>query len=818
MRLSIFCKKIIFYIFTFFFIFFFNFICSEENSLSLENLIPETNEFSDASNEEISEIVDDVFEKENKLDKNDLSSFSYDEKVLPIDRIEKNNVDPTETDSKSSVYVVSWNDFVEPWKIFKDEGAILLNFLNADLINLIKYFEGEFKVTFITDDAITPILQGGKSLVGSKINFVSHNPLSRKEAWNVFVTLLEMAGVTLQPGSMSRTYRIVSLEKDSPLGYTRGPLPLYVGIEPDELPDGDVRIRYLYIVKNTSLEAVKNIIKAMQSPASPEPIDIPEVRGVLMTDRIYNIKTVMTIIKEIDQITTPEEMVVFKLKRAEAVKVAELYKALIKEDPQAGNAANTRFLGPKRTDTITYFDPLVRIIPESRTNSLLIFGPIESINKAIDFVKKYEDGKIQAPYLPVHVYPLMFTQAEAIAKLLEQAIQFKSETDAGKFGGVRDGEKFFSNVSIVPEVSTNVLLITAAEDEYIHLCSILKKIDVEQPQITLDVIMMSVDINKAKQLGTQLRNKDGAFGKNINFQTGVLDSSTGVVPNYENDQNGNVNSGATRLLGNLIQLVTGASPQTGASVVTLGSDSYGVWGIIKMLQTQAEAKIVSDPFLVTTNKYEANISVGETRRVAATSITNSNNQSQSYSNASAQIQIKITPQINSDNMITMTIDIENSQFIGPAGDSASAGNKVTRSINTTVLVPSGETVALGGLTYELVSESQDRVPWLSKIPLIGWLFKSKKTSRSKSVLVFFIQPKIITGKGDNEKLKNAYKELKISAEAQDNNDKYCPIQKLFFGEDSMKSVYKKNMADFIKDDLIEDENIVYDEKKAKGKS
>jgi general secretion pathway protein D len=814
MLLNIFCKRVILFVFIFFFILSFNFTSSEDGFVSLESLIPEENESKDIYDKNASDMIDDILEKDSEIEENDLSSVSYDEKVLPIERIETNNVDPTEKDSKSSLYVVSWNDFVEPWKIFKDEGAILLNFLNADLINLLKYFEGEFKVTFITDDAITPILQGGKSLVGSKINFVSHNPLSRKEAWNVFVTLLEIAGVTLQPGSMSRTYRVVPLEKDSPLGYTRGPLPLYVGIEPDELPEGDMRIRYLYIVKNTSLEAVKNIIKAMQSPASPEPIDIPEVRGVLMTDRIYNIKTVMTIIKEIDQITTPEEFVVFKLKRAEAIKVAELYKALVKDDQQLGISSNTRFLGPKRTDTITYFDPLVRIIPEPRTNSLLIFGPVESINKAISFIKKYEDGKVQSPYLPVHVYPLMFTQAEAIAKLLEQAIQFKSETDAGKFGGIRDGEKYFSNVLIVPEVSTNVLLITASEDEYVHLCSILKKIDVEQPQITLDVIMMSVDINKAKQLGTQLRNKEGALGKNVNFQTGVLDSSTGVVPNYENDQAGNVNSGATRLLGNLIQLVTGSSSQTGASIITLGNDAYGVWGIIKMLQTETEAKIISDPFLVTTNKYEANISVGETRRVAATSITSSNNQSQSYSNSSAQIQIKITPQINSDNMITMTIDIENSQFIGPSGDSASAGNKVTRSVNTAVLVPSGETVALGGLTYELVSETQDRVPWLSRIPLIGWLFKSKKTSRSKSVLVIFIQPKIITGKGDDEKFKNVYKELKMSSESQDNSDGYCPIQKLFFGNDSMKSAYEKSMVDFIK----KDENVFCDDKMTKGKS
>jgi general secretion pathway protein D len=718
---------------------------------------------------------------------------------LKIEELLANNVESAEVDSLKSVYAVAWNEFMEPWKIFGDEGALLLNFSNADLMNLLKYFESEFKVTFITDDAISPVIQGGKSLVGSKINFSSNNPLSRRDAWNVFITLLEAAGVTLQPSSMARTYRVVSLSKDSPLGYTKGPLPLYVGIEPERLPDTDMRIRYLYIVKNTSLEAVKNIVKTMQSVAAPDPIEVSEVRGVLITDRVYNIKVIMTVIKELDQITTPEAMSILKLKKADAAKVVDLYRSLVKEESSIAGMQPSRSLGPKRGDTITYFDPLVKMIPDLRTNTLILLGPAESIKRIESFIKNYEDASVKAPYMPTRRYALKYTQADAVSRILQQAIAFKSDSDAGKYGGVRNGERYISNVTIVPEPTTNVIFITAPDEEYKLIYKILQDIDVEQPQANIDVIVMSVDLNKAKQFGTQIRNSEGKFGKNLNFQTGVLNPSTGVVTNYSVSQSNKSDSGVVRLLGNLLDLVTGENTNSGSSVVTLGSDSYGIWGLIKMLQSQTEAKIISDPFIVATNNYEAIMNVGETRRIPDTKITNSSNmQQQSFTSDDAHIQVKITPQINDEDMITLTIHVENSQFTSPEGDSVSSGNKITRTVDTTVLVPDGEIVAIGGIAYESSSETQRSVPWISKIPILGWLFKNKEVSLSKSVIVIFIQPKIIKDYFMKEETRAVCGKLKDHMVKQNKND-YCPIHKHFFEDDSALETYNSSLSNFLND-------------------
>ena len=114
-------------------------------------------------------------------------------------------------------------------------------------------------------------------------------------------------------------------------------------------------------------------------------------------------------------------------------------------------------------------------------------------------------------------------------------------------------------------------------------------------------------------------------------------------------------------------------------------------------------------------------------------------------------------------------------------------------------------VALGGLTYDSASESQDRVPWLSKIPIIGYFFKNQSTNRSRSVLVIFIESKIVKddfSKEKTEKICNS-----INNYIKNNQDgKNCPIQKLFFEEDSVAKTFDKNLTDFLKEPLNIDKN------------
>lgn len=677
--------------------------------------------------------------------------------------------------------IIAWQSFLEPFNNSLDDGAILLNFVNADIINVLKYYEELYKVIFITDDVLQPISPQGKSLFGSKINFTSHKPLSKKDAWNVLITLLEIVGVTLQPGTMNRVYRVVTLMKESSQSYARGPLPTFIGVPSESLPDSDMRIRYLYQVQNMSIDGVLNIIKNMQSNVSPDPIAIREMNSILLTDRVYNIKVILAIIHELDKMMVPEKMVIIKLKKGNASTIVDLYKSLVKEE--ASGQIPPRIAGIKRTDMVTYFDPQVRLIAEQRMNYIIAFGSEESLRRVESFILNFQDAIPTMPYMPIHTYLLKYTQADAVANILKQAIGFKSDAEAAKYSGVRDSEKYLSDVSILPEPNTNSLLITCSDENYQHIYDLLQKVDIEQKQVAVNITIVSVDLEEMKSFGTQLRNKIDALGKDINFQTGTLDSKVGVVGNYPKGVTGEATGGPQRLLGNLLQLVTGATVSGGTTVVSLGSDPNGVWGLIKLLVTQTKAKIISNPYLVMTNKYPTEISVGETRRIAATSITNANNEQMSYTSDAAELSIKMTVNIQG-NDVGINLDLSNSIFTGPENNAIASGNKTTRSLNTSVLVENESMVAVGGLIIDHTTQYANQVPFLSQIPIIQWLFKSQDMVTRKSMLIIFIEPTILHSENDLahntqhlcEKISSMHKNHKIATN--------CPLGRSFFQENS----------------------------------
>ncbi len=693
--------------------------------------------------------------------------------------------------------LIAWKSYLEPWNNANNEhalesGVILLNFINADIINVLKYFEELFKVIFITDDAIQPVSAQGKSLYGSKINFTSNTPLSKKDAWNVLITLLELTGVTLQPGSMNGVYKVVTLAKDSPQFYNRGPLPTFIGIDESMLPDSDMRIRFVYQIKNTSAESTFNLIKHIQSPASPDPIFIKEMNAILFVDRVFNIKTILAVIKELDKMIAPEEISVIRLKNASATQIVELYKNLIKEET-AGQQI-PRIAGSKRTDLITYFDPQIRLIPDQRNNIIIALGEKEGLKRVEAFIKDFQDIVPKSNYLPIHTYLLKYTQAEAAANVLKQAIGFKSESDAAKYNGVRNGEKYLSEIFIIAEPNTNSLLITCSDENYSYIYNLLQSIDIEPRQAAVDIIIVSIEMEKIKQFGAQLRNNNN---KGMNFQTGMLDKNVGVVGNYPQDE---LLSGPKRLLGNLLNLVTGDVPSAGTTIVSLGKDEHGVWGLVKMLMQEVSAKIVNNPFIVITDKYEGYINVGETRRIASTSITNANNEQQSYTSDEASLNIKMTANI-SDEKVFINLDITNSIFTSPeGGNNISAGNKTTRNVNTSVLVNNNDMIAIGGLIVDHSSESNNRVPWLHKIPFLGAFFANEAHQDRKSMLIIFIEPKIITSSNDIEK--NAeFMCKKFHNMYKKNEDKKinCPLRNIFFKNTDIKKINQFfNYGDLVK--------------------
>jgi general secretion pathway protein D len=693
------------------------------------------------------------------------------------------------------------DSFVKPWERGNPNELIEFDFEDTDLITLIHYIEDRFGILFILDDILSPVPQGGKSVVGVKLSFRTNEPLHKKDAWALFTTFLDMAGFAAVPGPADNVYRISTIDPKAPRNASTEPLPTFIGVNPRFLPDNDTRIRYIYFVRNAALDTIKNIVDQLRSPSSPQLIPVPEVRGIIMTDKSYNIKSILEIVEELDRATMPESMTIVKLQNADATRVALFYQELTK-GTGAGTEQqnlNERLMGVRRPQTLSYFQPGVRVIAEPRTNTVILLGPEGGVKKVEQFIKTNLDGKGSLAYCPVNVYPLKYIPADAAAKLLNDVIKFRETTEAAKAGGVRSGDKYLKPLQITPEAGGNRLIITGDYEDYLSLCDVLKQIDVEQPQVILRVLVMDVDLTDLRKFGIQLRNKDNLLlGPNINFQTATL------APVVENTAAGV--TGAKRLLGDLVKIALGES--VGSTVVTLGEDVYGCFGLLRMLQTFAHVDVITAPFLVTSNNQTAQLKVGEVRRiikgktVGVTTVTD-------YENKEATLTISLTPRVSYEGYISLNVSFSDEKFILNVDESL--GNSITKTVQTSMVMANNEVAVLGGLIKDTSTETEDKPPFLSKIPVLGWLFKNKTKEFQQTSLLIFITAEVVNPQ-DNAGIEALTGEQleKIStvmSTTKEHYQKIDPIHRWFFNDHIDKQ-------DTLDDFICRKQRYLYDYQKA----
>lgn len=648
--------------------------------------------------------------------------------------------------------------------------TIEFNFEDADITTFLAQIAELFDVTFITDDAIDPLAPEAKSLKGNKISFKTHKLLTKKAAWDVFLTFLDLVGFALVPEATPGIYRVVTSVKAQ-----KSPVPTYIGTDSKELPDNDQVIRYVYFIENARIDTIKDVVNSLKSPGAHAVI-LQEIRAIVITDRAYNIRSLMEIIHELDRVIMPQAMAVIKLVNADASEVKALYDSITKSDESQPQKTFTR-----KQPTTTYFPENARIIAEPRNNSLIVFGSPDAIQKIEDFVKKHVDIELEKPYSPLHTHQLRYASAVTIADIMNNMSQFGAETAAGKSGGVRGGDKYIKPMTFTPEPTTNTLVIKGDYEDYIKALEIIKKLDEPQPQVAVEALLLAIDFDDQRELGAQIRSRvpesAGLMGNNVAFQTsGIRLGGTpkGIVTN-------NSGPGSDRLLGNLINLVQNAA--AGNTVISLGADAFGVWGIFGILQSIVNAQVVSNPFLVATNKTKSSVAVGQVRRVVTSNVLAGDKNEEAFGDFAAKIQLEVTPQINSDGMIVLSLSVLYENFLTPASDTTSVA-KQTRQIDTRTIVADQEVIVIGGLIQNIVTENLTKVPILGDIPIFGWLFKNKRIDIVKRNLLVLVSTRIIEPEITQDvdahtqlKLRDYYETIEGLTDTTEHRD---PVYKRFF--------------------------------------
>jgi len=283
------------------------------------------------------------------------------------------------------------------------------------------------------------------------------------------------------------------------------------------------------------------------------------------------------------------------------------------------------------------------------------------------------------------------------------------------------GQGLVGRTTIVPDQATNSLVIRTAPPNFSVLQETIEQLDVRPPQVLLEVLIAEVTLDRASQFGInwQLLTQRGVSG----------DSTRGI----------GIGVGPQSFGDTLLQGFQGL----GVRVVSLAS--LNVRAILQALASRTNVRVLSTPRVLALNNEEARILVGsEVPFVSSTftGLTAGLNTVVQFRNVGTQLTV--VPTVNNDGYVTFRVLQEVSAL--SATTIAAAQNApviTTREAETSAIVKNGHTIVIGGLIGETTQEIESGVPILKDVPILGYLFKSRSTSRQRTELAIFLTPYVV---------------------------------------------------------------------------
>lgn len=652
----------------------------------------------------------------------------------------------------------------------KEEANIWLNFENASLGRILDYLAEQKNINIYPHEDLSAIT----------VSLTTRQPLTLERAWNVLLTLLEMNGFSII--KVDKLYRIIS-NKDN----QQFPLPIFSsmnGIEPEQLPDNDSVIRYIYFFKNMRPDMAQGILSTMLEGDTAVQIN-PDLQMCMLKEKSMNIKAAMKIVKELDTGGLREAIKVIQLQEARAEDVQRIFEELLSETQER----TMRFVPAGKQQEAAYFSSATKIIAEPIKNQLILLGTEKNLNRISEFITKYIDVPLETAKSRVHIKELRYAKAEALGPIVQNIIQ-PPPGQAPEKGANVGKYKFFEDALIIAEEaaseegrgSGNRLIVVCNPDDWRRLEKFIDKLDKPTPQVAVEVMIVDITDNAIKSLGAQLRNKPGkpiglglysAEARNLDASVSTADQTQATSP-----------VSFAQILQELgktgqMSLVSIGKPpvydESGA--ITAG----GFWALLQAVFTTNNSNIISQPYLVINNFETATFDFSDTRILDGPLDGDKVNPVARTEPKTAGTNVIITPQINSDGIVDLKIKITNNEF---TASSPTDGSTTDRSIDTKVSMAAGEVLVLGGLKKSQQILNTYETPLLAKIPIIGNLFKTKNKNKTENNLYVFMRPSIIKPKFEGTpdeytQLKMDYAKLQMFR-----NDFYAkdpdPIQRWFF--------------------------------------
>ena len=574
--------------------------------------------------------------------------------------------------------------------VWAQQPAATLNWKDADIRQVVEAVSAVTGKNFILDPRVT-----------GRVTLLSPTPLGPDALYEAFLSILQVHGyVAITSGDL------IKIIPDATARQFPSRLGTSGAAGPDDLATQVVQL------SNVGATQLVPILR----PLIPQYGHLVAHAGsnmLIISDRAANVTRMLSIIRRIDQASN-EEIEVVPLQHASASEIVRIMTALTQSSRGDGAPVSTSLVADARTNSV--------LIGGDKAERLRLRTLIAHLDTPLE-----EGGDTQVRYLH-------YADAEELAAKLQQ--HFSGQVQPGAAGqGAAGGSN--DNISVWADTQTNAMVVNAPPKMMRSLMQIVDKLDIRRAQVLVEAIIVEVIADRQSELG-------------VTWAIEGPGSNTPIaVTNFPGFMNGVVQLGGAAAGGGGTTDPSGLiEPGVTIGVGRLSDSGISFAAILRALEGDADTNIISTPSVVTTDNEEATLNVGQEVPFVTGSFTNTGsaggsvNPFQTIQREQIGVKLAITPQINDGDSMVLEISQEISSLAQSAG---AAVDLITnqRIVETTVIVDDGEILVLGGLLEDVLRESDQRVPVLGSIPLLGNLFRSRKTEKFKTNLMIFIRPTIL---------------------------------------------------------------------------
>jgi general secretion pathway protein D len=599
---------------------------------------------------------------------------------------------------------------------------VTLNFVNADLEGVVKAVSEITGKNFLLD----PRVKG-------TVNIVSARPMARALVYDVFLSALRLQGYAAVE---DRGLVKIVPEAEAKLhpGRTVGPDERARGA-------GDQIQTQVFTLKHESAAQMLPSLRPLIAPANPITV-YPGNNTLVITDYAGNLRRIARIIDAIDQPGSSGPIVI-PLAHASALDVALMVNRLFADPAQTGAAA---------ADT----SPRLSVVADARSNNLIARSDSPSRIARLRSLVALLDAPTSAAG-NLHVVHLKNAEAAKVAETL-RAINLgesaaapaaaasrpmATPVSATAAGGASTPPPLYASASqaaapapgmIQADAATNSIIINAPDAIYNNLRAVVEKLDVRRAQVYVEALIAEITADRAAEFGIQWQSLSGVEKSGTQAFGGTNFGAPG-----QNVLGVAVNP-ATAARGLNIGVIKGTVTIPGVGeILNLGL-------LVRALETDSNANILSTPTLLTLDNEEARIIIGQnvpfiTGQYALSGGATTPTPFQTVERRDVGLTLRVKPQISEGG----TVRLQLYQEVSSVKDTLNPAGVITnkRAVETTVLVDDGQIVVIGGLIEDSVSDDVEKVPLLGDIPLLGALFRYKTRSRTKTNLMVFLRPTVL---------------------------------------------------------------------------